>query len=148
MDHRNLVPLPPKRFEPINNPEFDSIRHHLWFKSLERRRVKIPLVLAAWSKMEKDVGVTQVAAAKHYGIDSRELRSYQHYLEGSAYFAEGQRPKYQQMIDSAYEYYVSAKGNRSFSWCMEKIAKLYGHNPRRLKEAWDIMADFYPTNYK
>lgn len=143
MDLRNLVPLPPKRFEPVDDPAYDPLRHHLWFKKLERRRTKIPKIIEADRAL--DSGATAIDAARQFGIDARELRSYRLYVGGASMVMPIHRPKFQQMLDSAYESYCAARGNRAFSWCLKKVAILYGVKPKKLQEVWDVEAGFYPS---
>lgn len=139
--------LPPKRYQNPGLPFFDPIRHKAWFKSLERRRAKIPMLSAALSEYELGL-ISFCSVAEKYKVHERELRGYRGYVMGHRAFSPNTELRITSAIEDAYVRYVEGKASRSFAHCLRKSARLYGMNPRHLTEAWDVDRFFYPESYK
>lgn len=144
-----MLPLPPKRFQQVDDPKYDPIRHYPWFRFLGERREKIAMLLCAyheWKKAESIVKpITQQEAAELFGVDQRELRDYAAFVEGRVL----DKPKnFQRILDEAYELYCGEGGKNGLRPCIETIAKLWGVNARHVIEAFEIDANFYPTGYR
>lgn len=138
-----LITLPPKRFQQIDNPKYDPVRHKPWFAKLEKRRAKLGMLELAYLSWKKE-GKTQIASAIEYGVDGRELRDYAAYVEKTH---DPITRNMQACLDDAYSHYAFSHGERSFRFYVESMARLYGMNPRHVVEAWEVNPNFYPTNY-
>jgi hypothetical protein len=142
-----MTPLPPKRFQGINDAKYDLIRFRGWFRSLEKRRAQIPRLDAALDLVSNGLK-TQQAAAEAYSVDERELRDYTRFKQGSPVDKGSQRATYQLVLDKAYEYYAADKAKYHIREYIKKIAKLHGLKARHVVELWEVDPTFYPSGYK
>ena len=133
---------PPKRWEAATSTRFDSIRHRPWFNRLLKRKHQIPALEQALAKM--DGGLSQQEAAAEFKVDPRELRDFAAFYRDKGW----EMSKTEQMaLDEAYAIYCMNRGAVPLTQCIRTRAKLFGLNPRALKEAWETNPRFYPTNY-
>jgi hypothetical protein len=136
--------LPPKRWQE-DSPEFDLLRHKLWYRRGLKRKHHIPMLkLAAATHAQ---GRTMVEACLAFGVDSRELRDYIAF-SGQRAANEPLGPKEQRVLDAAYAIYCDSSANYSFRHCIERAAEYYGMKKRPLVEAWEVNPTVYPTGYK
>lgn len=145
--------LPPKRFQQIDDPIYDSIRFKKWFAKLETRREKLPILAqaySAWTCMPPDT--IQEAIAKSWGVDARELRDYADFVQGESrikeQYGEQDRKSFQAILDASYSHYVGDKASKHIRHYLEAHAALWGYKPRLVGEFWEIDPTYYPTGYK
>lgn len=150
-----MIPLPPKRFQSTEDPKYDPIRHRPWFEKLRTRRKKLHLLRCALHDMSNEaIGLTQKEAAFHWGVDERELRDYEDFIDGSSKLAsrEWKYPGFgriaQHALDSAYTAYCEHNAIRHIRSFIEDAAPLYGLNPRHVTELWETDPTFWPTGYQ
>lgn len=140
--------LPPKRFQPVDDPKYDPIRRHEWFASLTRRRDKLGKLkqaLLLWNEgnMSRD------KAADAFGIRHGDLEDYSKFAFGNPQSLTPQEYRtYQAILDEAYSLYVQAGAKRSIRCCIRTVAPRYGRDPKPIRDLWDIDSTFYPTGYE
>lgn len=147
--------LPPKKFEPSNDPIYDPIRHKSWFWRLEERAERIALLQQAWADYsfgcqsgEKE---TQSVVCERWGVNEREFRDYIHFIAGSDMLSSLEphvKGVYQRVLDDAYQRYCANSGAKHIRFFIEKIAPMYGATGRKVADVWDVDKNFYPTNYE
>ncbi len=142
-----MITLPPKRFQPTEDPRYDGIRHRPWFGQLVKRRVKIKFLKAAREAMEKD-GKSQKDAAEMYGVDERELRDYCAFCEEFTMLPLGSDHALWSIIDDAYSHYQGGNAKFGFRHYLESQTHYWGINPRRVTELWEVDPCYYPTGYQ
>lgn len=140
-----ILCLPPKRFEQVDDPRFDPIRHHQWFAKLDARRTKLPMLKAAYEAWKTK---PQRVAAEMYGVDERELRDYRNFVEKVNVVDLSVIWTYRAVLDDAYGHYCGEQGKRHIRSYIETIAPFYGLKGRQVVEAWETDSCFYPTGYR
>jgi hypothetical protein len=139
-----IIPLPPKRFQNLGDSAYDPIRFRPWFRLLETRRKKIPILAEAHRRLQLKMG-NQGKVALDMGVSDRELRDYSNFIEKrGAVITRTQ----QQILDEAYDLFCYWRAETSLSSCIKSIAKLYGVNPRHVNELWEVDPFFYPSKVK
>jgi hypothetical protein len=146
--------LPPKRWQPAEDPKYDPIRPKRWFPRLLVRKNKLHNLEAArlkWRSYQKFVKDAQKRAAEEWGVDERELRDYCKFVEGYSKLLE-EGPKYRQLaqilIDEAYNLYCHDKGLHSFQFWLKRVGDRSTIGGRQLIELWEVDPTFYPKGYK
>jgi len=142
MNLKSKCKLPPKRWQE-DSPEFDSLRHLPWYKSLLVRKKHIPSLHQAYLLIQK--GLPQWKAAAEFKVDERELRDYQRYKAGMPL---GITLSQQTAIRAAYSIYCDSLLKYPFHYCVERSADYHGLNPRALRELWEIDPTVYPNGYE
>lgn len=83
-----------------------------------------------------------------FGVDERELRDYEAFINGQARIAPGGNLKtFQAILDNAYGVYCFHNGKRALTRILHEEAQPFGVNPRHVVELWEVCPKFYPTNY-
>jgi hypothetical protein len=142
-----MIPLPPKRFQPVDDPRYDAIRFRPWFRSLAERRAKLPMLRQAYLQWSNGLELTQKAAAEAYGVDERELRDYVDFILGVCRVPEGNGKQFRGALDHAQMTYIHNQARNSFTKELEQAARIFGLKPRHLVEVWEVDSTFYPTLY-
>ncbi len=134
---------PPKRFEDPFDPKFDPIRHLPWFHKLEARRKQIPALKQALAAIhDPRQPMLQKDAATAFGVDERELRDYEDFVNG---VSKPHDLKFQKVLDDAYWEYCAGGGAHNLAWCIDRMGKLYGVNPRHVNERFETDPNFLPS---
>lgn len=141
-----LIQLPPKRFDQVDDPIYDSIRNRPWFAKLEKRRVKLPLLKAAYDMMVKG-WKNQRDSAETFGVDDRELRDYAAFRDGNPLVPLAQMKGLQLALDDAYASYCADNAKRHISHYISSVAPLYRWKARHICELWETDQTFLPTGY-
>lgn len=146
MNTRSLhqIRLPPKRFEPGDDPVYDEIRPRSWFGRLLKRKWQIPFLREAWRCVRYD-GFNQKLASFLHGVDERELRDYSAFVDGKGMAIE---PVSQEVLDDAYHNYCEDGAKLNIRAYISSSAALFGVNPRPVIELWEVHPLFYPSGYK
>ena len=145
-----MIKLPPKRFEQVDDVKFDEIRGRPWFAKLVKRREKLPLLEQALIAVEDDK-LTQAQASEKFGVDERELRDYEKFVNNISSFKDLRKSEqllYQHILDTAYDMYDRFRARDNFRSYIESAVKMYGIDARPVWEMYDVSPDFYPTNYQ
>ena len=145
------TPLPPKRFQQIDDTKFDQIRPRPWFARLDKRRQQIPLLKQA-SEMYSHDGevITQAKAAEMFGVDERELRDYEKFVDNQSSMGDltkSEKAVYQHILDCAYSMYERFRAGEHIRTYVESQARMYGVDGRKVIEMWEIDPTFWPTGY-
>ena len=141
--------LPPKRFEPIDDPIYDPIRFRPWFKQLEVRRAQLEVIKAA-AKYMHERGTPLGETATNWGIERHDLGCYISFINGRSIteeMPEHTRRAYQYVLDRAYKEYCAQNAENSFSSLIIKNSQRLV-SPDRATEYWDVDPHFYPRKYK
>jgi hypothetical protein len=146
------LPLPPKRFQPIDSTEYDQIRGRQWFAKLDKRRQQIPLLEQA-NKVHIEDGsiLTQAQAAEMFNVDERELRDYEKFINGQSSMGDmspSEKKVYQHILDCAYSMYDRFRAGDHIRTYIDSQARMYGVDGRKVIEMWEIDPTFYPTGTK
>jgi transposase-like protein len=137
--------LPPKRWEE-DSPDFDLLRHKLWYRRGLKRKHLIPALKEA-ANLYHEGGRLVKSVCAEFGVDEREFRDwYGFHIQSTAFEPLG--PKEQRVLDAAYAIYCDSSANYSFRHCIERAAEYYGMKKRPLVEAWEVNPIVYPTGYK
>lgn len=139
------IQLPPKRFEDVNDPKYDSIRHRPWFLRLELRRSRLPNLRCAAKAYHDNPKLRLSDAAIAFGVSLRDLNDYLSFTSDKPQPAVP--PTFQAAVDSAYEDYCVFGAEMAFVYYLDCHAKLYGINPRHLTECWNVNRNCYPKGY-
>ena len=145
-----MICLPPKRFEQVDDPRFDPIRGREWFGKLVKRRDKIPLLVQALKAIENEQ-LTQAQASERFGVDERELRDYEKFVNNISSFNDlhkSEKIVYQHILDNAYDMYDRFRARDNFRSYIEGAVKVYGIDARPVWELWEVSPDFYPSGYQ
>ncbi len=135
--------LPPKRYEDPFDPRFDPIRHLPWFRKLEKRREKIPSLKQALAAIhDPSKPMSQKDASEAFFVDERELRDYEDFING---ISKSVDVKFQKVLDDAYWEYCAGGGAHNLTWCIDRMSKLYGVNPRHVNEKFETDVTFLPS---
>lgn len=138
--------LPPKRWQE-DGPQFDGLRHKLWYNRLLKRKKHIPMLKLAAAAYQAEDGLSMDEACVEFGVDSRELRDWIAFHDQMAAF-EPLGPKDQAVMNAAYAIYCDSNADYSFRHCIEKSANYYSVAKRPLVEAWEVNPTVYPTGLK
>ncbi len=144
MTPQKVLALPPKRWETTSDPKFDCIRFKGWFHRLEKRKHQIPRLEAAFKHSEQIGPVSQTILSEMFGVDSRELRDYVFFKKGVGQLIS--RAEQAILNDAAIDYALNM-GELPLTACIEVASRIYGHNPRTIRELWEVDPAFYPTTY-
>lgn len=137
------IGLPPKRFDDPWDPRFDNVRGKFWFRKLEVRRKQLPFLKEALAAMhDPSIPITQKDAAKAFGVDERELRDYENFVNGKS---KPPDKTFQKVLDDAYLEYCASKAGNDISFFIHRMAKLYGANGRAVNERWEVDPSFLPS---
>lgn len=137
--------LPPKRFQSVDDPCYDNIRHKKWFWKLIKRREKLPALRQAMLSQAVD-GLNQKDSAEKYGVDERELRDYEIFHDPSV-GRETINPAFQRILNDSYHVYCADGAKESIVTYIERIAPFYGKKGRHVWEKFEVDPNFYPDNY-
>lgn len=141
----SLLPLPPKRFQRVDDPKYDPIRHNYWFSLLAERRKKIPLLEQAHSDFKK-YPFTQWMVCQKWGVHPREMRDYLRFVRG-----ETMPTKYkdQEVLERAHVLYQKYNAKVSFiNYISIAVREMDIANPRHYIERWECDPKFYPLKQK
>lgn len=138
-------PLPPKRYEPVDNPKYDQIRSKPWFWRLKDRRDKIPLLKQAFDRWNE--GKSQLSASTEFGIHERELRDYISFSMRMPASKIGDRVIIQKIIDEAYDRYCADNATRNYRDYINQVSYTYGVKPRQAIELWETDSTLWPSGY-
>lgn len=145
-----VIPLPPKRFQNYQDPQFDPIRHKYWFARLEGRRKDLSTLMAAVAALGAG-GKTLAQIAVEWAVSPVDLTYCRAFVEGRSRVAglgEIERKASQSALDEAYAFYVRNKGNTPFNEHLSLAAKRFGLSPDKLVDLWETDPVFYPQHYK
>lgn len=146
---KKLLVLPPKRYQDAKDPVFDAIRWRGWFRKLEERRAKIPLLKQAHKLWLQTPALSWAAAADQCGVDERELRDYRDFALGQQKSSFSDRRKqFQVILDMAYMAYDKDNGVYGIRAFLAGFAKEFGADPRHVIEMWETDPTFYPSGYE
>lgn len=140
----NNWPVPPKRFEKADDPKFDPIRPRRWFARLLKRKWQIDKLDQAYRLLSLHPDMTQETVCGEMMVDSREFRDYCVFTQNAA--SETIR-NHQAAIDYAYDQYVADGAEMPWRSHLEASARVFGLNPRRFVEKWEVEPRFYPTSF-
>ncbi len=141
-----MIILPPKRFESLEDPRFDSIRHKSWYGKMAKRKWQLPALKQAHAELVAYSDKTRKEVAESFGIDERELRDYIKFVTGVP--GNGQKPGFLCVLDDSYLKYCQDLGKHHILAYIAKECPFWGLKARHVQEAWDCDPTFYPTGYK